>query len=119
MAVSTLLDVVSGLRSDESVKFSRYRYGVWVVVKKGSTPRNRVTQVLTLESSACLELFHIFPASAKRVIAIMRMDQISGSVSSRASRSRKSAGSTRRKRAEKPKTIEPALRVLRRCGWFI
>ncbi len=73
----------------------------------------------TLESSDCLELFHIFPASAKRVMAIMRMDQISGSESSRPSRSRKSAGSTRRKRAEKPKTIEPALRVLRRCGWFI
>ena len=61
----------------------------------------------------------MFPASAKRVIAIMRMDQVSGSDSSRPSRSRKSAGSTRRKRAEKPKTMEPALRVLRRCGKFI
>ena len=70
----------------------------------------------TLESSVCLELFHIFPASAKRVMAIMRMDQISGSDSSRPSRSRKSAGSTRRKSAEKPKTMAPALRVLRRCG---
>lgn len=73
----------------------------------------------TLESSVCLELFHIFPASAKRVIAIIRMDQISGSESSRPRKSRKSAGSTRRKRAEKPKTMEPAFRVLRRRGWFI
>ena len=73
MAVSTLLDVVSGLRSDESVKFSRYRYGVWVVVKKGSTPRNRVTQVLTLSDE---ELggrgIEFIAAEVERVLGLLR-----------------------------------------------
>ncbi len=55
----------------------------------------------------------MFPERAKSVIAIMRIDQISGSDSSISKSSRKSAGSARRKSAESPKTMEPAWRVLR------
>jgi hypothetical protein len=54
----------------------------------------------------------MFPASATRVIAIMRMDQTMGSFFSRPSRSRKREGAIRRKSADAPKTIEPAFKVV-------
>jgi hypothetical protein len=59
-----------------------------------------------------LELFHIFPAKATRVIAIMRMDQTKGSLFSRPKRSRKREGAIRRKSADAPKTMEPAFNVV-------
>jgi hypothetical protein len=46
------------------------------------------------------------------VIAIMRIDQTMGSLLSRPRRSRKRVGATRRKSADAPKTIEPALSVV-------
>ncbi len=61
-------------------------------------------------------LFHIFPARAKTVMPIMRMDQVSSPVVSRARSSRKSEGRARRKSADAPKTMEPHLRVVRRAG---
>jgi hypothetical protein len=57
-------------------------------------------------------LFHILPARATRVIAIMRIDHTMGSLLSRPSRSRKRVGAIRRKSADAPKTIEPALSVV-------
>ena len=64
-------------------------------------------------------LFHMFPARAKTVIPIMRIDQIKSSLVSRAKSSRNSLGSMRRKRADAPKTMEPACRVLRSAGYFM
>ena len=61
-------------------------------------------------------LLHMFPARAKTVIPIMRIDQIKSSLVSRAKRSRNSLGRTRRKRADAPKTMEPACKVLRSAG---
>ena len=58
-------------------------------------------------------LFHMFPARAKTVMPIMRIDQIKSSLVSRARRSRNSLGRTRRNIADAPKTMEPACRVLR------
>ena len=58
-------------------------------------------------------LFQMFPARAKTVMPIMRIDQIKSSLVSRARSSRNSLGRTRRNIADAPKTMEPACRVLR------
>ena len=58
----------------------------------------------------------MFPARAKTVMPIMRIDQIKSSLVSRARRSRNSLGRTRRNRADAPKTMDPAWRVLRSAG---
>jgi hypothetical protein len=63
-------------------------------------------------SELFLELFNMLPARATRVIAIMRIDHTMGSLLSRPRRSRKRVGATRRKSADAPKTIEPALSVV-------
>jgi len=54
---------------------------------------------------------HIFPARANNVIAIILIDQTIDCESSAPSRSKNKAGAIRRKAADKPKTIEPALSV--------
>ena len=61
-------------------------------------------------------LFHIFPERAKRVMAIMRIDQMRGLVESRDRSVRKSEGAIRRKSADAPKTRDPLLRVVRSAG---
>jgi hypothetical protein len=49
----------------------------------------------------------------------MRIDQIISALFDNAKRSRKIDGKTRRKRADAPKTIEPALSVVRSAGVFM
>jgi len=61
-------------------------------------------------------LFHMFPARAKTVMPIMRMDQVRSALVSRERSVRKSEGRVRRKSADAPKTMEPHLRMVRRAG---
>jgi hypothetical protein len=53
----------------------------------------------------------MFPASAKTVMPIMRIDQTNWSFVSSPNSSRNSAGRIRRKSPDAPKTIDPACRV--------
>ena len=57
------------------------------------------------------EFCHILPARATKVIAIIRIDQIISELLVTPSRSRKIPGAISKKRAESPKTIDPAFKV--------
>ena len=66
---------------------------------------------LRLALSLCFELNHIFPARAKTVIPIIRMDQVNSGFLSSPNKDKKVSGRKINKRAEKPKTELPALRM--------
>lgn len=78
---------------------------------KAETNITRPTNLMPLALLFNLEFCHIFPVSAIKVIAIIRIDQINSGLLSKPSRSKKTSGATSRKMAEPPKTIAPPLRV--------
>ena len=93
--------------------------GIKIVKKPRDAAAINITLATNFNPAALLfnlEFCHIFAASANKVIPIMRIDQIKPSLVSRARRSRNSLGRTRRKRADAPKTMDPACRVLRSAG---
>lgn len=78
---------------------------------KADTNITRPTNLMPLALLFNLEFCHILPASAIKVIAIIRIDQINSELLSKPSRSKKTSGATIRKIAEAPKTIAPPLSV--------
>jgi hypothetical protein len=56
----------------------------------------------------------IFPLSAIKVMAIMRIDHCSGSEISKLSSSKNALGATSKKIALRPNTVDPNFRIVRR-----
>jgi len=71
----------------------------------------RPTNLIPLALLFNLEFCHILPASAIKVMAIIRIDQINSGLLSKPSRSKKISGEVSKKIAEAPKTTAPPFSV--------
>lgn len=71
----------------------------------------RATNLIPLGLLPNLEFCHILPASAIKVIPIIRIDQINSVLSSKPRSSKKTAGAASKKIAEAPKITAPPFSV--------
>ena len=87
--------------------------GIKIVKKPRPDAATNITRPTKPREAALFnfEFCHIFPESAIKVIAIIRIDQIIWLLLVTPSRSRKVPGATSKKSAERPKTIDPAFKV--------
>ncbi|CAB4333659.1 unannotated protein [freshwater metagenome] len=79
----------------------------------------RATNLTPLGLLPNLEFCHMFPASAIKVIPIIRIAQINSGLSSKPRRSKKTSGAASKKMADTPKTTAPPFKVFLIPCWYI
>ena len=87
--------------------------GINIVKKPRAAAAINITRATNRRAVALFnfEFCHIFPESAIKVIAIIRIDQIISELLVIPSRSKKVPGAISKKIADRPKTIDPAFKV--------
>lgn len=87
--------------------------GIKIVKKPRPAAATNITRPTKPRAAALFnfEFCHIFPESATKVMAIIRIDQIICELLVTPNRSKKIPGAISRKRADRPKTIDPAFKV--------